>query len=83
MASHLDVMRDYDYTYSTVLSLNKRYLLNPNKIINELPQERYLVAALFLAIPEQEEYRVEKAIEIYNACSKQEISLPTPTLQNA
>jgi len=30
----------------------KRYLLNPNKIVKELPQEMYLSVALFLAIPE-------------------------------
>jgi ribonucleoside-diphosphate reductase alpha chain len=30
----------------------KRYLLNPNKIVKELPQHMYLFIALFLAIPE-------------------------------
>jgi ribonucleotide reductase alpha subunit len=31
---------------------NKRYLLNPNKVVKELPQQMYMSAALFLAIPE-------------------------------
>lgn len=72
-----------EYNYTTVLMFKKRYLLNPNKVINELPQEMYMAAALFLAIPEKDEDRLQVAIDIYHACSRQEISLPTPTLLNA
>lgn len=61
----------------------KRYLLNPNKMIKELPQEMYMAVALFLAIPEPQETRLQTAFKIYDACSNQEISLPTPTLLNA
>ena len=39
--------------------------------------------ALFLAIPEPEEKRVAVALKIYEYCSTQKISLPTPTLMNA
>lgn len=74
---------DYTYNYTTVLMYKKRYLLNPNKIIKELPQEMYMSAALFLAIPEPEETRLETAFKIYEYCSKGMISLPTPTLLNA
>jgi ribonucleoside-diphosphate reductase alpha chain len=74
---------DTEYTYTTVLSLNKRYLLNPNKIVRELPQEAYMSAALFLAIPEPAEKRLEYAFRIYDACSRGKISLPTPTFLNA
>jgi len=62
---------------------NKRYLLNPNKIVKELPQEMYMTVALFLAIPEKKEDRLEVALKIYEYCSSQKISLPTPTLLNA
>ena len=44
--------RDFEYGYTTVLMYKKRYLLNPNKVVKELPQQMYMSAALFLAIPE-------------------------------
>jgi len=74
---------DFSYNYTTVLMYRKRYLLNPNKIIKELPQEMYMSAALFLAIPEPKETRLETAFKIYEYCAKGMISLPTPTLLNA
>ncbi len=79
----LDRDRDFTYIYSTMLAFDRRYLLNPNKILHELPQEMYLAVALFLAIPEKPENRMEVARKIYEVCSKQELSLPTPTLLNA
>ncbi len=56
---------DFTYNYTTVLMYKKRYLLNPNKIIKELPQEMYMSAALFLAIPEAKETRIQTAFKIY------------------
>lgn len=74
---------DFTYNYTTLLMYKKRYLLNPNNIIKELPQEMYMSIALFLAIPEKKENRLEFAFKIYEYCSKAMISLPTPTLLNA
>ncbi len=74
---------DKSYEYTTVLSLEKRYLLNPNGIIKELPQELYMSVALFLAIPESDENRLKFAFKLFKHCSEQRISLPTPTLLNA
>ena len=74
---------DLSYNYTTMLMYNKRYLLNPNKVIKELPQEMYMSAALFLAIPEPEEKRLETALKIYEYCATGKISLPTPTLLNS
>jgi ribonucleoside-diphosphate reductase alpha chain len=74
---------DFSYNYTTMMMYNKRYLLNPNKVIKELPQEMYMSIALFLAIPEKKENRLNFAKEVYDACSKGEISLPTPTLLNS
>ncbi len=74
---------DKAYEYTTVLSLDKRYLLNPNGVIKELPQEMYMSVALFLAIPEPEENRLDFAMKLYKHCSEQRISLPTPTLLNS
>lgn len=83
VAQVIEKKRDYEYGYSTMLAFNKRYLLNPNKIVHELPQEMYLAVALFLAIPERKEDRVEMAKKMYEVCSSQKLSLPTPTLLNA
>ncbi len=74
---------DFSYNYTTITMYRKRYLLNPNKIIKELPQEMYMSVALFLAIPEKKENRLAFAKKIYDACSTWKISLPTPTLLNA
>lgn len=74
---------DFDYNYTTILMYKKRYLLNPNKITKELPQEMYMSVALFLAIPEPKETRLEVAKKIYEYCATWKISLPTPTLLNA
>jgi len=74
---------DFDYNYTTMMMYRKRYLLNPNKIIYELPQEMYMSVALFLAIPEKKENRLDFAKKIYDTCSTWKISLPTPTLLNA
>ncbi|NJP04024.1 hypothetical protein HC823_02080, partial [Candidatus Gracilibacteria bacterium] len=79
----IDKERDFTYIYSTHLAFDRRYLLNPNKVIHELPQEMYLAVALFLAIPEKKEDRMRVAKEIYEVTSLQMLSLPTPTLLNA
>ncbi len=73
---------DMAYGYTTILSLSKRYLLNPNKVVRELPQELYMSVALFYAIPEKPENRLEFALKVYEYCSTQKISLATPALNN-
>ncbi len=80
---YIDGTRDFTYVYSTHLSFDKRYLLNPNKVVKELPQEMYMSVALFLAIPEPKAKRLEVAKQIYDVTSNQKLSLPTPTLLNA
>lgn len=79
----LSMDTDDSYGYTTAVSFAKRYLNNPNKVVRELPQEMYMSIALFLAIPEEKEGRLAFAFKIYEHCSKQRISLPTPTLVNA
>lgn len=49
----------------------------------ELPQEMYMSVALFLAIPEKKKNRLAFALKVYDQCSRQKISLPTPTLLNS
>jgi ribonucleoside-diphosphate reductase alpha chain len=79
----LNTTTDFSYNYTTLTAYKKRYLLNPNNVIRELPQEMYMSIALFLAIPEKEDIRLTTAFEIYEYCSQGMISLPTPTLLNA
>lgn len=74
--------QDLAYGYTTILSLSKRYLLNPNKVVRELPQELYMSVALFYAIPETPENRLDFAFKIYDYTSSQKISLATPALNN-
>lgn len=80
---YLKKENDFDYNYTTILMYKKRYLLNPNKVVKELPQEMYMSVALFLAMPEKKENRLDVAKKIYDYCSTGKISLPTPTLLNA
>ena len=80
---YIDAQRDMDYGCTTLLMFKKRYLLNPNGVIKELPQYMYMAAAMFLAIPEKKEDRLKKAFEFYDITSQQKLSLPTPTLMNA
>lgn len=75
--------RDLQFNYTQISGIAKRYLLNPNKDVYELPQEMYMVVAMYLAIPEDKETRLDFAFQIYDAISTQKISLPTPTLLNA
>ena len=82
-AKSIDAKLDLEYGYTTILSLQKRYLLNPNKVIKELPQEMYFFVGLFLAMPEPKETRVATAVQMYLACAQQKISLATPSLMNA
>ena len=57
-------------------------MLNPNKVIRELPQELYMSVALFYAIPEKKENRLDFAFKVYDYTSSQKISLATPALNN-
>lgn len=63
--------------------LSLKYLTkNYDKKIVELPQERFMVAAMYLLSVEKDN-RVEKVIDAYNALSNLYFGLATPTLMNA
>lgn len=83
MGEYLQKETDFSYTYTTMMLYKKRYLLNPNGVICELPQEMYMSLALFLAMWEEKDKRFEFARDVYRYCSQGYISLPTPTLLNA
>jgi len=83
IGKYIKAERDMDYGYTSILMYKKRYLLNPNGVIKELPQHMYMAVAMFLAIPENKQERVHIACEFYDLISEQKLSLATPTLMNA
>lgn len=78
----LDQKLDDAYWYTTVNMYEKRYLLNRDWIIRELPQHMYLAIAMFLMINEKED-RNKHIKDLYRATAEWKISLPTPNLLNA
>lgn len=79
----IDPTRDDLFDFAGISSLANRYLVNDfDKSVYELPQERFMTAALHLMM-EENENRVEKAIELYWAISNLYLTLATPTLTNA
>ena len=83
LGEYIDGNYDFNYNHGTVLTYEKRYLLNRNNEMRELPQHMYMVNAMFLWIPEEEENRIEFVKNLYDMTAIWEISLPTPTLLNA
>ena len=74
--------RDFLFNYLGVKTLYDRYLIKNNKGQPiELPQQMFMVIAMFLA--QNEENKQERAKEFYDVISKFEVMLATPTLSNA
>lgn len=75
--------RDELFSFAGISALTNRYLVKDfDESIYELPQERFMIAALHLMM-EEKENRIEKAIELYWAVSNLYLTLATPTLTNA
>lgn len=75
--------RDELFDFAGLHSLSNRYLVQDfDKSVFELPQERFMMIALHLMMPETEN-RMEKVIELYWALSNLYITAATPTLTNA
>ncbi|QHM12389.1 ribonucleoside-diphosphate reductase subunit alpha [Bacillus subtilis] len=75
--------RDELFDFAGLHSLSGRYCVKDfDKSVYELPQERFMIAALHLMMSEEKD-RVEKAIELYWALSNLYLTLATPTLMNA
>lgn len=78
----LDVKIDDEYNFPTVQYYERRYLLNRDWIIRELPQHMYLAISMFLMKDEKED-RNKWIRDTYRATAQAKISLPTPNLLNA
>lgn len=76
--------KDELFTYIGLKTLADRYLAKGfNHELYELPQERWMVIALFLMKDEDRNHRIQLVKEAYWALSNQYMTVATPTLANA
>ncbi|AIQ10943.1 ribonucleoside-diphosphate reductase subunit alpha [Paenibacillus durus] len=80
----IDPSRDLLFDYIGLLTLSDRYLARDfDGRVMELPQERYMVIAMYLMHQEPTEKRLELAKEAYWAMSNIYMTAATPTMSNA
>lgn len=83
-AQWLDMDRDFLLNYSGYDLLVNRYVVRTHNLLPlENLQEMYLGIALFLAIPEKKEDRMDWVHRFYNMLSTLKVTMATPTLSNA
>jgi len=83
-ASFIDPDRDYLFNYLGLHTLATRYLAKDHdKSLYELPQERWMIIAMYLMQDEDKEKRMELVQEAYWALSNLYMTVATPTLNNA
>lgn len=73
--------RDYLFNYDGLNLLAKRYLKKEEDLVFELPQERFLIIAMHLAIPEKEK-KVYYSKKFYDLMSQLKMTVATPTLNS-
>lgn len=75
--------RDKIFNYDGLNLLSKRYLVKGlNNEILELPQERFLIIAMHIAMPEKDK-KIYYAKKFYDIMSMLKMTVATPTLANA
>ncbi|MFP4977095.1 ribonucleoside-diphosphate reductase subunit alpha [Paenibacillus sp. CN-4] len=80
----IEPSRDLLFDYIGLLTLTERYLAHDfDGRVMELPQERYMVIAMYLMHQEPEDKRMELVKEAYWAMSNIYMTAATPTLSNA
>jgi len=80
----IDYKRDLLFDYIGLLTLQERYLATDfDGRVMELPQERYMVIAMWLMQNEPADKRLDLAKEAYWAMSNLYMTVATPTLSNA
>lgn len=83
LEAYIDPSRDYLFNYEGIKLLADRYLVQGfHKEVYELPQERFMVIAMHLAIPEGKR-KVHFAKQFYDILSQLKMTVATPTLANA
>ncbi len=84
LGAEIDPTRDLLFDYIGLLTLAERYLTHDfDGRVMELPQERYMIIAMFLMHQEPAGKRVELVKEAYWAMSNLYMTAATPTLSNA
>ena len=82
LTNYIKPERDYLFNYLGIKTLYDRYLIKDAKGEPiELPQQMFMGIAMFIA--QKENNKQEKAKKFYDAISKFEVMLATPTLSNA
>ncbi|GAA0840579.1 ribonucleoside-diphosphate reductase subunit alpha [Bifidobacterium pullorum subsp. gallinarum] len=80
----IEYERDLLFDYIGLLTLQERYLATDfDGRVMELPQERYMVIAMWLMQNEPEDKRLDLVKEAYWAMSNLYMTVATPTLSNA
>lgn len=83
-AGFIDPSRDDLLNYSGFDLLARRYVItNHQHVVLESIQELFLGIALFLAIPERTEIRLEWVQRFYDMLSQLQVTMATPTLSNS
>ncbi|WP_339308532.1 ribonucleoside-diphosphate reductase subunit alpha [Paenibacillus sp. FSL R5-0519] len=84
LGAEIDPTRDLLFDYIGLLTLAERYLTADfDGRVMELPQERYMIIAMFLMHQEPADRRMELVKEAYWAMSNLYMTAATPTLSNA
>ncbi|USG63435.1 ribonucleoside-diphosphate reductase subunit alpha [Brevibacillus ruminantium] len=82
LQAYIKPERDELFNYAGLRLLADRYMIkNFDKGVMELPQERFMVIAMHLAMKEQD--KLKHAKDFYDVLSKLELTVATPTLANA
>jgi len=83
-ATAIDAKRDELFDYLGLYTFATRYLATDhNKNLFELPQERWMIIAMYLMQDETVENRSERVLEAYWALSNLYMTVATPTMNNA
>ena len=83
LGNYIKSDRDNLFNYDGLNLLSKRYLVKGlNGEVLELPQERFLIIAMHIAIPEKDK-KIEYAKKFYDIMSMLKMTVATPTLANA
>lgn len=84
LGEEIDHTRDLLFDYIGLLTLAERYLATDfDGNVMELPQERYMVIAMWLMKEEPQDRRLALVKESYWAMSNLHMTVATPTLSNA
>jgi len=73
---------DYDFDYAGISLLIKRYMLEYDNQVIEMPQEALLTIALLIEQNQPHEIRLLRVRDTYSMLAKRKISLATPILIN-